>query len=131
MRAHHVTGDPAIVMLPGVKPFLSHQEQSLGVLDGFGRAAYHDDVALLENRVRAGLPADDSVAPHGAYGRLRSSFRELRDALSHSPSMRRQHHAVKLFTKCVIVIQKFGTGRPKVLPKHSVAVAADIVHGAD
>ena len=38
---------------------------------------------------------------------------ELGDASAHRPSMRRQDDAVKLFTKCVTVIQELGIRRPE------------------
>ena len=77
---------------------------------GFGRAADHHDIPLLEDRVGTRLPTDDAVAPHRADGGLRASAGELGDASSDRPSMRRQDDAVKLFTKCVTVIEKFGSG---------------------
>ena len=43
------------------------------MLDGLGRAANHDDVAFLENRVRGRVAADDAVAPHGADRGLRAA----------------------------------------------------------
>src|SRR5476649_598025 len=98
------------------------------MLDRLGRTADHDHVALLEYRIGARLTPDDSFTSHRTHGRLRALGGEFSDALSHRPSMRRQDHAVKLFTKCVSVIEKFGSIGPKMLPQHAVAVTANVVH---
>ena len=101
------------------------------MLDRLGRTAHHDHVALLEYRIGAWLAPDDSFTPHRTHGRLRAFGGEFSDALSHRPSMRGQDHAVKLFTKRVSVIKKFGSIGPKMLTQHPVAVTADAVHRAD
>src|ERR1019366_10152361 len=98
---------------------------------GFGRTAHHHDIPLLEERVGTRFPPDDSIAPHRADGGPGASEGELGNAFADGPSMRRQDDAVKLFTKCVAVIEKFGSRGAKILAQHAVPVAADVVHGAD
>ncbi len=81
-----------------------------------GGSEDHDHVADLEYGIWPGLPPDDAVAPHRAHGGLGTPIRQLRDALSHRPSMRRQDYAVKFLTKCVTVIQRFRPGGREILP---------------
>src|ERR1035441_6357178 len=138
LRPHLSAGLPvnstATMRASGVRSkggFSSHEHERFGMLDRLGRTAYHDHVALLEYRIGAWLAPADFFTPYRAHGCLRAFGGEFRDALSHRPSMRRQDHAVKLFTKRVRVIEKFGSIGPKMLPQHAVAVTADVVHGAD
>src|SRR5271165_3148626 len=59
------------------------------------------------------------------------SVRELRDAAADRPRMRREDHTVKLFTKCMRVIEKVGARGTEILAQHAVPVAADVVHDPD
>src|ERR671911_315761 len=76
---------------------LSCQQHGLGMLERFGLAMNHDDVAFAQGSFRSGLAAQNSLAADAGEDDLSASRAHFFERTADSPGARWNHHRLELF----------------------------------